>query len=202
MTALTEKARASGPFFCVFGGAARSCASGQFWHGPKALWHRTGAPRARRAFFVSLLASPFFSRRLLHASFPHPCRCRARHAGFFDRRRQCAADAARAGRRAGVPRRRQRRLHRRLRHQSRLRAARRRDAGGPLHRHHPESGARSRHHPGIGAGLGRVRTCSAARAGRTSPAIMSARRAARRSASASAAMCWSAAPPIRSRCNP
>ena len=36
----------------------------------------------------------------------------------------------------------------------------------------------------------------------TSPATMSARKAAPRSVSASAAMCWSAAPPIRSRCSP
>jgi hypothetical protein len=39
-----------------------------------------------------------------------------------------------------MPRRRQRRLHRWFRDQSRLRAARRRHAGRSLHRHHPQVG--------------------------------------------------------------
>ena len=127
---------------------------------------------------------------------------RRRHARCIHRRRQrAAADAARAGRRSGMPRRRQRRFHRRLGDQSRLRAARRRHAGGPLRRDHPQSRSRSRHHPGIGAGLGRVRAGRRGSGPATSPAITPARRAAPRSASASAATCWSAARRIRSRCS-
>ena len=61
--------------------------------------------------------------------------------------RQCpAAGAARAGRRSRMPRRHQRRLHRRLGDQPRLRAARRGHAGGPLRRDHPQGRPRSRHH--------------------------------------------------------
>ena len=117
----------------------------------------------------------------------------ARPAGSLFRRRPCAAaDPARAGRRPRMPRRRQRRLHRRLGDQSRLRAARRRHAGGPLCRHHPQGRRRSRHHPGNRRWPG---ACSRRRRGlgrAISPAIMPARRAALRSASVPAATCWSA----------
>ena len=53
---------------------------------------------------------------------------------------------ARTGRRAGMPRRRQRRVHRWLGDQPRLRAARRRLAGRPLCRDHSQGRPRSRHH--------------------------------------------------------
>ncbi len=117
------------------------------------------------------------------------------------RRPRAAADAARAGRRSRMPRRLEHRLHRRLRDQSRLRAARRRHAGGPLCRDHPQGRRRSRHHPGIGAGLGRVRAGGAARAGRSLGQLR--RRAGQRvdRRRGSAATCWSAAPTIRSRCS-
>ena len=152
------------------------------------LWHRNANPHH------------IFASEFSHAPFTCPCRDRRGLAGLVAPMRT-AADGPRAGRRARMPRRRQHRLRGRLRHQSRLRAARRGPARRPLHRDHPQGRPRSRHHPGDRAGLGRVRAGRAARRRAISPALMPARRAAPRSASASAAMCWSAAPTIPSRCS-
>ena len=112
-----------------------------------------------------------------------------------------AAGPARAGRRARMPRRRQHRLHRRLGHQSRLRAARRGHAGRPLCRDHPQGRRRSRHHPGNRRWPGACMRRSPGSGPAISRAITPARRAVRRSASGSAATCWSAARTIRSRCS-
>ena len=151
----SKKARASGPSFLVL----HACRSRGDLARPPLLCIETRAHGGRSRCSHHIYAGDF------SCVVTRPCRCCHRPASSPSRER--AAQQQRAGRRAGMPRRRQRRLHRRLRDQSRLRAARRRHAGRPLHRHHPQSRARSRHHPGIGAGLGRVRTGRAARAGRS-----------------------------------
>ena len=168
------------------------------------LWHREPCAAGTARPSCSLLASHRSSRRFLHASLPPPRRCRSDHARGIHRRRRCASsDAARAGRRAGMPRRRrQHRLHRRVRDQPRLCAARRRHAGGSLHRDHPQGRPRPRHHPGIGAGMGRVRPRRAARGPATSQATMpGAQGSATLGVGVGGNVRRSAAPTIRSRCS-
>ena len=139
----------------------------QIWHGRRCCAIEKRAPRPRRSP-DSMLAShssagDFFMRRSVILAG-----VAVDHAGCTSCRRPCAAaDAAGAGRHPRMPRRRERRLHRRLGDQSRLRTARRRHAGGPLCRDHPQGRPRYRHHPGIGAGLGRVCAGGAARTWRS-----------------------------------
>ena len=164
------------------------------------LWHRRARARYGAVFVVSLLASPFI-RRFLHAPLTHPRRCRRHHARCIGRRRRRAAPMSvqvgvlecRGGASVGFI----------VGSVTNLGCVLRVD-GMPDDRYVAtirKVGLDLGITQEIGAGLGRVRAGGAARARRSRRAIMPARRAARRSASVSAATCWSAAPTIRSRCS-
>ena len=166
-----------------------------------ARWRRrcaieSGAPRAWRLVPRRITS---FNRRFLHAPLIHPCRARRRHAGRIHRRRPAPAARVQVGVlecRGGAS------VGFIVGSVTNLGCVLRVD-GMPEDRY--VATIRK-----VGLDLGITQESALAwgvlrrsrGSGRAiSPATMPARRAAPRSASASAAMCWSAAPPIRSRCS-
>ena len=140
------------------------------------------------------------ARRFVHAPLIHPCRDRLRPVGTASprptrsrRKVQVGVLECRGGASVGFI----------VGSVTNLGCVLRADrpAGRLLCRDHPQGWPRHRHHPGDPRWPGACSRRSTGSDRVISPATTPAPRAARRSVSASAATCWSAAPTIRSRCS-